>query len=93
MAEGDALANEIWAESINYLGRGLGAVINTFNPDVIVVGGGVTAAGDALFVPMRKSASNYAFPRLSAVCAIVPAGLGGNVGVVGAAACAFEHVS
>ena len=30
MAEGDALANEIWAESINYLGRGLGAVINTF---------------------------------------------------------------
>ena len=93
MAEGDALANEIWSESINYLGRGLGAVINTFNPDVIVVGGGVTAAGDALFVPMRKSASNYAFPRLSAVCTIVPAGLGGNVGVVGAAACAFEHVS
>ena len=93
MAEGDALAKDIWAESINYLGRGLGAVINTFNPDVIVVGGGVTAAGDALFVPMRKSASSYAFPRLSAVCVIVPAGLGGNVGVVGAAACAFEHVS
>jgi glucokinase len=93
MAAGDGLSKEIWDESINYLGRGLGAVINTFNPDVIVVGGGVTAAGDALFVPMRKSASSYAFPRLSAVCTIVPAGLGGNVGVVGAAACAFEHVS
>jgi glucokinase len=90
MAEGDALAQEIWAESINYLGRGLGAVINTFNPDIIVVGGGVTAAGDALFVPMRAKAFAYAFPRLGAVCAIVPAALGGNVGVVGAAACAFE---
>ena len=42
---------------------------------------------------MRKSANNYAFPRLSAFCTIVPAGLGGYVGVVGAAACAFEHVS
>ena len=92
VAQGDALSKEIWAESINYLGRGLGAVINTFNPDVIVVGGGVTAAGDALFVPMRQSANSYAFSRLSAVCTIVPADLGGNVGVVGAAACAFEHI-
>lgn len=90
MAEGDGLAKEIWAESIDYLGRGLGAVINTFNPDIIVVGGGVTAAGDALFIPMRAKANAYAFPRLAAVCTIVPAALGGNVGVVGAAACAFE---
>jgi hypothetical protein len=48
-----------------------------------VIGGGVTAAGDALFIPMREKALGYAFPRLAAVCSIVPAGLGGNVGVVG----------
>ena len=35
---------------------GLGAVINTFNPDIIVVGGGVTAAGDALFVEVTGGA-------------------------------------
>jgi glucokinase len=90
LAQKDPLATEIWDQSIDYLGRGLGAVINTFNPDIIVVGGGVTAAGDALFVPMRAKAFAYAFPRLAAVCTIVPAALGGNVGVVGAAACAFE---
>ena len=92
LTEQDPLAVEIWYQTIDYLGRGLGAVINTFNPDIITIGGGVTAAGDTLFIPMRTAANRYAFPRLASVCSIVPAGLGGNVGVVGAAACAFEHV-
>lgn len=86
----DALAQKIWNETTEYLGRGLAVVINTFNPELIVVGGGVTAAGELLFKPVREKALRYAFPRLAAVCSIVPAGLGSNVGVVGAAACAFE---
>lgn len=86
----DALAQKIWDETTEYLGRGLAVVINTFNPELIVVGGGVTATGDLLFTPVREKALRYAFPRLAAVCSIVPAGLGSNVGVVGAAACAFE---
>ena len=87
----DALAQKIWNETTEYLGRGLAVVINSFNPEVIVVGGGVTAAGDLLFKPVREKALRYAFPRLAAVCSIIPAGLGSNVGVVGAAACAFEN--
>ena len=87
----DALAQKIWNETTEYLGRGLAVVINSFNPEVSVVGGGVTAAGDLLFKPVREKALRYAFPRLAAVCSIVPAGLGSNVGVVGAAACAFEN--
>ena len=86
----DELAKKIWNETTEYLGRGLAVVINTINPELIVVGGGVTAAGDVLFKPVREKALRYAFPRLAAVCSIVPAGLGSNVGVVGAAACAFE---
>jgi len=86
----DELAKKIWNETTEYLGRGLAVVINTFNPELIVVGGGVTAAGDLLFKPVREKALGYAFPRLATVCSIVPAGLGSNVGVVGAAACAFE---
>jgi glucokinase len=86
----DELAKKIWNETTEYLGRGLAVVINTFNPELIVVGGGVTAAGELLFNPVREKALRYAFPRLAAVCSIVPAGLGSNVGVVGAAACAFE---
>lgn len=88
--QGDILAHKIWDETTEYLGRGLAVVINTFNPELIVLGGGVTAAGDILFNPVRKKALGYAFPRLAAVCSIVSAGLGNNVGVVGAAACAFE---
>ena len=90
LQKNDALAQKIWNETTEYLGRGLAVVINTFNPELIVVGGGVTAAGDLLFKPVREKALRYAFPRLAAVCSIVPAGLGSNVGVVGAAACAFE---
>jgi glucokinase len=90
LADKDALAIKIWDETTEYLGRGLAVIINTFNPEMIVVGGGVTAAGDVLFTPMRTKALKYAFPRLAAVCTIVRAGLGGDVGVVGAAACAFE---
>jgi glucokinase len=90
LEKNDALAQKIWNETTEYLGRGLAVVINTFNPELIVVGGGVTAAGDLLFKPVREKALRYAFPRLAAVCSIVPAGLGSNVGVVGAAACAFE---
>jgi len=86
----DELAKKIWNETTEYLGRGLAVVINTFNPELIVVGGGVTAAGELLFTPVREKALRYAFPRLAAVCSIVPAALGSNVGVVGAAACAFE---
>jgi glucokinase len=90
LAQNDPLAVKIWDESMEYLGRGLAVIIDVFNPEIIVVGGGVTAAGDVLFKPMREKALRYAFPRLAAVCSIVPAGLGGDVGVVGAAACAFE---
>ena len=91
LEKNDVLAQKIWNETTEYLGRGLAVVINSFNPELIVVGGGVTAAGDLLFKPVREKALRYAFPRLAAVCSIVPAGLGSNVGVVGAAACAFEN--
>ncbi len=90
LEKNDALAQKIWNETTEYVGRGVAVVINTFNPELVVVGGGVTAAGDLLFKPVREKALRYAFPRLAAVCSIVPAGLGSNVGVVGAAACAFE---
>jgi len=90
LQQNDEVAQKIWNETTEYLGRGLAVVINTFNPELIVVGGGVATAGDVLFQPVREKALHYAFPRLAAVCSIVPAGLGSHVGVVGAAACAFE---
>lgn len=89
---GDALAQELVAHEVEYLGRGLAVIINTFNPERIVIGGGVASAGEWLLAPVRARALALAFPRLAAVCDIVPAALGGDVGVVGAAACAFEEL-
>lgn len=89
---GDLLAQELVAQEIEYLSRGFAVIINTFNPERIVVGGGVAAAGEWLLGPVRTRALALAFPRLALACDIVPAALAGNVGVVGAAACAFEQV-
>jgi len=89
---GDALAQELVAQEVEYLGRGLAVIINAFNPERIIVGGGVASAGEWLLEPVRRRALALAFPRLAAVCDIVPAQLAGDVGVVGAAACAFEDL-
>ncbi|HAZ66758.1 MAG TPA: transcriptional regulator [Opitutae bacterium] len=89
---GDALAQELVAHEIEYLARGFAVIINTFNPERIVVGGGVASAGEWLLGPVRTRALALAFPRLASACDIVPAALAANVGVVGAAACAFEQV-
>lgn len=90
-AAGDALARELLANEIEYLGRGFAVIINTFNPERIVVGGGVASVGESFLGPVRERALKLAFPRLAAACDIVPAALGGDVGVVGGAACAFEE--
>ncbi len=90
---GDSLAAELLANEIEYLGRGFAVIINTFNPERIVVGGGVASVGEKFLAPVRQRALQLAFPRLAAACDIVPAALGGDVGVVGGAACAFEEFS
>lgn len=90
-AAGDALARELVAAEVDYLGRGLAVIINTFNPERLVIGGGVASVGEPLLGPVRARALALAFPRLAAACDIVPAALGGDVGVVGGAACALEE--
>ena len=90
-AAGDALACELLDHEVEYLGRGLAVIINTFNPERIVIGGGVASVGESFLGPVRERALRIAFPRLAAACDIVPAALGGDVGVVGGAACAFEE--
>src|SRR5436190_13818999 len=59
--QGDAVASEIVRDTARYLGVGIANLLNTINADVVVVAGGVTAAGDALFVPLRAEARRRAF--------------------------------
>ncbi len=83
---GDAVANEIVRDTARYLGVGIANLLNIFNPDTVVIAGGVTAAGDALFVPMRAEVRRRAFSPAVEAVRIVAGELPGTAGVIGAVA-------
>ena len=89
---GDPLAVRIWEETVAILGAGLANVINIFNPRLILLGGGITNFGDRLFGPVREKALARAMGPLAQAVEIRPAQLGGSVGVLGAAALAFDRL-
>jgi glucokinase len=82
---GDPYANEVMRETAKFLGAGVANVINIFNPDMVVISGGVTKAGDHLFVPLRAEVRRRAFKSALDACEITPAQLPGTAGVIGAA--------
>ena len=84
-ADGDELALEIVNDTAKFLGVGIGNLLNVFNPDLVVVCGGVTLAGDHLFEPLRREVARRAFKPAVAACRIVPGELAGTAGVYGAA--------
>jgi len=84
-AAGDALADELVRDTARYLGVGIANMLNIMNPEVVVICGGVTKAGDHLFVPLRREVSRRAFKPAVQACRIVPGQLEGSAGVVGAA--------
>jgi glucokinase len=83
---GDAVASEIVRDTARYLGAGIANLLNIFNPDTVVIAGGVTAAGDTLFVPLRAEVRRRAFGPAVRAAKIVPGTLPGTAGVVGAVA-------
>lgn len=90
---GDPVATRIWDETMEILGAGIANVINIFNPSRVVLGGGITNFGDRLFSPIRRIALSRAMGPLAQVVDIVPAELGGQVGVLGAAAVAMARLN
>jgi glucokinase len=83
--DGDELALEVVGDTARFLGAGISNLLNIFNPEVVVVCGGVTQAGDRLFVPLRREVARRAFKPAVAVCRILPGELVGTAGVYGAA--------
>jgi glucokinase len=84
-ANGDELALEVVNDTAKFLGVGIGNLLNVFNPEVVVVCGGVTLAGDHLFEPLRREVARRAFKPAVTACRIVPGELAGTAGVYGAA--------
>ena len=89
--QGDLEAQRIIDRAMEYLGIGMANLANIFNPDMIVLGGGVTKMGEMLFEPVRRAVSRFAFPIVAKTVQIVPARLGRDVGVIGAATVAVLH--
>ncbi len=90
---GDRLANELIAQTAYYLGVGLTNLINIFNPEVIVIGGGLSNIGDMLLKPAYAEARRRAFKQTYQGVRFARAELGSDSGVLGAAAYALEKMS
>ena len=84
--QGDRVAKTIIEETGFYLGVWLAGMISLFDPDAIVIGGGLTHIGKPLFGKIRETIPHYTVNGFAAETPVLPAKLRTNVGVYGAAA-------
>lgn len=89
---GDALAKELIARTGYYVGIGLANLINIFNPELIVIGGGLSNMGDMLLEPAFKVAGDRAFKQSFKAVRFARAELGRDSGVLGAVVFALEEM-
>lgn len=89
---GDELAIEVLRYTGEILGTGLANAINLFNPQLIVVGGGMAAAGDRLLGTVRETITRRALPLSAEACQLVTAQLAQQAGTIGAAAYAYRRM-
>ncbi len=85
-ATGDTRATETIERAIRFLGIGVANAVNVLDPDVVVIGGGVARAGEALFGPLRETVQAFSAPSPPGAVPILPAALDDRAGVVGAIA-------
>jgi glucokinase len=83
--KGDVLACQVIDDAAGYLGIGMAGLVNLFNPQMIVVGGGVSALGERLLRPARKSMKQHAFKLPAGTVRVVRSALGADSGLMGAA--------
>ncbi len=86
MKQGCPVGKEITAEFVKYLACGIANTINTFQPDILCIGGGVCNEGDTLMLPLKKAVSEQIYTKNSAKnTEIVVCSLGNDAGIIGAA--------
>jgi glucokinase len=90
---GDELGRSVLAEAGEWLGMGLAYYVEINNPERIIIGGGVAAAGELLLGPVRQAIAKWALPANAKAACVVMAGLGAESGVVGAATLGFSVLS
>jgi glucokinase len=92
---GDEKATDVWLRSVYNLAAGITSIINAFDPEVIIIGGGIAQAGPALFDPLEHFLEKVEWRPQGHRVRIIPAALGNLAGTLGAAYyainCAVEN--
>jgi glucokinase len=88
---GDLSAVRSMQEHTDYLGHGIASFINTFAPQKVVVGGGISEAGQFYIDMIKESAFKYAMPDCAVNTEVVAAILGNKAGCLGAASLVFKN--
>lgn len=88
---GDKLAIAAIKKSAEFLAIGLGSALEVLNPEIVVIGGGVASGGEIYFGTIRKSIAKYASQASVKGVRIVPAQLGNDAGMLGAALLPLER--
>jgi glucokinase len=89
---GDGLCRDVLAETGHYVGVGLTNLITLYNPQVLIIGGGIAQAGELLLGPAKRAVAARAMMVPAATARIVRAKLGDDAGIVGAAVLVMRHV-
>ena len=87
---GEQVANEIISETVDYLGTGFSSLVNVFNPEVLVIGGGVAEAGDEFIARVERAIRGKAMKPVLRDLQVVRAQLGNDAGSIGAIHMAAE---
>jgi len=88
---GDSLAVELVRSAAGYLSVGIANVVNSFDPQLVIVGGTLAQAGDLVFKPIREALDHLLSPVLRAKVQVVPGTLGERAAVIGAASLVLQH--
>jgi glucokinase-like ROK family protein len=90
--EGDALSIEVIRESGQFIGDVLAGLVNFYNPDMIVIGGGVSNLGNLLLSSIRQTIFHRSLPLATRDLQIVFSEIGGDAGVIGAINLAMDNI-
>ena len=88
---GDPFAQKVWLTSVRHLAIGLASIINALSPELIVIGGGITAAESDLFDPLRSYMNTYEWRPFGTSIDIKKAIFGDLAGAIGAASYASQQ--
>ena len=89
--KGDHAAGAVWERSLNALACGIASLVNVLDPEIVIIGGGIAVAGEALFGPLEARLREVEWSLEGEHVKVVPATLGEFAGAIGAARNAMDQ--